>query len=183
QILTTPAATDTPVSVSTDNPAIATATAGVVLAGQTSTSISITTVADGATTLTLRAGNEIRSLTVFVGAPPVGSAPLLFASPIGVSLSALPTLGRVFAPLAASRTLGIRLFESPVASDTIVTVTSSDPNVVTVNGPVIVHAGEQIANLDLTTGAAGTATLTIDAAGVRRELTRVVGSGPTPGTT
>jgi len=64
-----------------------------------------------------------------------------------------------------------------------VTVTTSDPTVASVAGAVVVAAGGQLADLPLTTGSGGTATLTIEAAGVRRELTIVVGSAPTPGTT
>jgi hypothetical protein len=183
QVLSSPAAVDTPVSISSDNPAVATATSSIIAAGQTSATITINTVADGKTTLTLRAGGDVRAVTVFVGVPAPGSTPLVLASPVGVSLTAVATLGRMFAPIGVSRTIGVRLFESPVASDTFVTVTTSDPTVATVTGPVVVHAGQQVADLDVSTGSGGTATLTIEAGGVRRELTLVVGSSPTPGTT
>ena len=41
----------------------------------------------------------------------------------------------------------------------------------------------RVVDLQITTGTAGTATLTIEAAGIRRELTIVVGLDPTPGST
>jgi hypothetical protein len=182
-LLSTPAAADTPVVVTTSNGGVVSVVSAVVRAGQTAAAITITTVADGVATLTLRAGAEIRAVTVFVGTPPSGSTPILLAQPIGISVAALPTLGRTFAPLGAVRTLGVRLFDTPVAVDTPVTVTTSDPSVAIVNGTVVVRAGQQIASLEIATGAAGTATLTIEAAGSRRELTLVVGSDPTPGTT
>jgi hypothetical protein len=182
-LLGAPAAADTTVLVLTGNAAVATAVSGIVRAGETSAAVTITTVADGVTTLTLRAGEVFRSVTIFVGAPPAGLAPILTAPPVGLSLAALPTLGRTFAPISVTRTVGVRLFEAPVAADTPVTITTSDPDVASVTGPTVVLAGQQIAQLNIATGTGGTATLTIEAAGVRRELTIVVGSDPTPGTT
>jgi hypothetical protein len=64
-----------------------------------------------------------------------------------------------------------------------VSVSSSDANIATIASGTVVHAGDQVATIDLITGAAGTATLTVEAAGIRRELTIVVGSDPTPTTT
>jgi len=174
---------DTPVSVSTANAAVATATNGVIHAGDMTAAITVSTIADGTTALTLRAGGDIRSLTVFVGTPPAGATPLLVAAPVGVSVAALPTIGRAFAPLGAVRTLAVRLFTSTAGTDTPVAVTTSDASVASVNSAVAVRAGEQNASLEITTGSAGTATLTLEAAGVRREFTIVVGSDPTPSTT
>jgi hypothetical protein len=62
-------------------------------------------------------------------------------------------------------------------------VTTSDASVASVNPAVVVRAGEQNVSLEITTGSGGTATLTLEAAGVRREFTIVVGSDPTPSTT
>jgi hypothetical protein len=183
QMLNVPATVETPVSVSTANAAVATATNGVIHAGATTATITVNTIADGATALTLRAGGEIRGVTIFVGTPPAGSTPLLVAAPVGVSVAALPTIGRAFAPLGVVRTLAVRLFTSPVGTDTPVTVTTSDASVASVNPAVVVRAGEQNVSLEITTGSGGTATLTLEAAGVRREFTIVVGSDPTPSTT
>ncbi|MGE5243271.1 MAG: Ig-like domain-containing protein [Betaproteobacteria bacterium] len=182
-LLTAPAGADAVVTVSSDNPAVATAAAAPIPAGQTAATVTVTTVADGIATLTLRAGADVRALKLFVGTLPPNVTPILTAKPVGLSLASLPSLGRLFAPLGASRTIGVRLFDSPAASDIIVTATTSDPNVANVVGPVVVHAGEQIANIELATGSGGTATLTIEAAGVRREMTLVVGGNPTPATT
>jgi hypothetical protein len=183
QLLTTPAIADVPVSVSSDNTGVATATAASIHAGSTTTTITVTTVTDGRVTLVLRAGDVIRAITIFVGTPSSGSTPLLFASPVGVSLMGLPTLGRAFAPLGAARVLSVRLLETGAAVDTPVSVTTSDAAVVTVAAGASIRAGQQVVDLQITTGTSGAATLTIEVAGVRRELTIVVGQDATPGTT
>ncbi len=103
-------------SVSTDNAGVATAANGVIRAGATAATVTITTVADGTATLILRGGDVIRAVTIFVGTPPAGSTPLLVAAPVGVSLAALPTLGRAFAPIGASRALTVRLLSRRSAS-------------------------------------------------------------------
>src|SRR5581483_9810628 len=105
--------------------------------------------------------------------------PLLVASPVGTSIVALPTLGRAFAPLGATRSVGVRLFDTAAAGDTPVTVTTSDASVASATASVV-HAGESTSTLQITTGAAGAATLVVEASGVRRELTIVVGIDPTP---
>jgi hypothetical protein len=182
-LLTAPAAVDTPVSVSSDNSSVATVANAIVRAGSTSATITVTTIADGRATLIVRIGDLLRAVTIFVGTPPAGSTPALLASPVGVSVTALQTLGRAFAPLGVLRSLGIKVLESPAAVDTPISVTTSDATIATVSPGAIVRAGQQLVNLEIVTGAAGTATLTIEVGGVRRELTIVVGSDPTPGTT
>ncbi len=182
QLLNAPAVTDTAVTVATSNAAVASGIASVIHAGQTTTSLSIDSTVDGIATFTLRAGGETRAVTIFVGVPPANAAPILVARSIGVSVASLPSLGRAFAPTSVARTLTVRLFNSPALVDTPVTVTTNNASVATA-GPAQVRAGEQSVNLDIVTGSSGTATLTIEAAGVRRELTIVVGSDPTPGST
>jgi hypothetical protein len=90
-----------------------------------------------------------------------------------------PSLGSVFAPLGVSRTISVRVLDAPAASPTPVTVTSSDPSIVTLAVPAVVPAGQQVAELQLSTGAGGSATLTIDAAGTRFAIDVIVGSNPT----
>jgi hypothetical protein len=183
QLLPTPAAADVPVSVSSDNPGVATAAAAVIHAGSMVATITVTTVSDGKATLILRAGGVIRSITIFVGGTSPGSTPILFASPVGVSLAALPNLGRAFAPMGAARILTVRLLDTAASTDTPVSVTSSNGAIVTVAAGATIRAGQQVIDLQISTGTAGTATLTIEVAGIRRELTIVVGLNPTPGTT
>jgi hypothetical protein len=171
------------VVVSSSNPTVATATAAPLRAGQLTANVTITTIADGTATLVLRTGGEVRSVTVFVGTPPPDRTPLLIAQPVGASVVALPTFGRVFTPLGSVRTVGVRVFNAPADLDTPVTVTTSDPTVAAVTAPALVRAGQMQVDLTISSGAAGTATLTIEAGGVRRELTIVSGNDPTPGTT
>ena len=100
-----------------------------------------------------------------------------------MSIFALSSLGRIFAPANVGRTITVRLFDAPVSSDTPVTLTSSNPSVAAVNAIGIVPAGRQDVTVDLVTGPTGTATVTLESGGVRRELTVVAGDPPTPGTT
>ena len=118
-------------------------------------------------------------MTVIAGTPPPGSMPFITAAPVGVSLRSLPRAGEIFAPLGATPTISIRVLSAPAATDTPVTVTSSDPTVATLAAPAVVPAGQQVVELSLSTGAGGRATLTIEASGARFELRVVVGSDPT----
>jgi hypothetical protein len=85
--------------------------------------------------------------------------------------------------MGAARVLTLRLLETAAGVDTPVSVTSSNSAIVAVAAGAVVRAGQQIVDLQITTGTAGTVTLTIEAAGIRRELTIVVGLDPTPGGT
>jgi hypothetical protein len=178
QVLSVPASVQTVVAVSSSNPAVATATAGTVAVGEQSADISILAGEAGTATLIIRAGNDVRSLTVFVGTPPPGSTPLLLAQPVGVSVAALPFVGRAFALPGVTRTIGVRLLDSPAAVDIPLVVTSNSPGVATVASPVTLIAGNRIADLEITTGAAGTARLTIEGAGIRFEFNVEVGTSP-----
>jgi hypothetical protein len=182
-VLAVPATAVTPVTVTSGNPSVAIASAGVVPVGGTTVTVTIHTLANGLATLVLHAGTDVRSVIVFVGTPAANATPVLVAKPIGVGVLSLPTIGRAFAPLGAVRTLTLRLFNAPVTSDTPVVVTSSDASVVSVTNGAIVRTGEQVASLQIATGSGGTATLTIEAGGQRHEFTVVVGSDPTPRTT
>jgi hypothetical protein len=143
----------------------------------------ITAHSDGTATLVIRAGDLVVAIIVIVGTPPPGSTPFVNAPPVGASLRSLARAGEVFAPLGATRTISVRVLAAPLGSDTPVTVTSSDPSVVAAAGPAVVPAGQQVVELTLMTGAGGTATLTIEAAGVRVEVRVVVGSDPTAAST
>ncbi|MGB2715170.1 MAG: Ig-like domain-containing protein [Vicinamibacterales bacterium] len=174
-LLSTPAGAQTPVTVTSTNPAVATATAGVIAAGDQTTQVSITTLANGVTTIVLRAGGVTRLLTVVVGTPAPNAIPLIAASPVGVSSIRGPRAGEIFAPTAAARTVRVRFLNAPAANDTQVDVTSSDPAVATATSPAVIHAGEQTLDVVLATGNAGRATLTFSAAGQTLTLDVAVG--------
>ncbi len=114
QALPAPLAGSTPlaVTVSSGNPAVATATATAVQPGTQVTTLTITAVSDGVAVLTLRAGTEVRTLTVFVGPPPANQTPIVVALPTGVSVTGLPFIGAAFAPTGSTVTLGVLLLQS-----------------------------------------------------------------------
>jgi hypothetical protein len=167
------------VAVQTSNAAVATATASDVGAGEQVTTVSIATGAEGTAVLTLKAGNVTKSLTVIVGTPAPDQTPIAFAPSVGVSLLGLPFIGQVAADAASSASFGIVFLPAPAVADTVISVTSSDPAVATVVTPsVSVGAGNRVVNVQVTTGVAGTATLTLEGGGLKREFLVFVGGAP-----
>src|SRR5206468_3362610 len=128
--------------------------------------------------LTLRAGTEVRGLTVIVGPPPAGSVPPIIAPPAGVAVLPAPSAGQLGRATCSERMLTVPLLPTPATDDKPVTVTSTDPAVATVLGAVVVRAGSQTATLTITTGTAGTALLTLQAGSQVRGLTVIVGPPP-----
>jgi hypothetical protein len=178
QLVSTPVAAATPVSVTSSNAAIAQVIGSVTIpAGSQTASVTIQTGTAGTATLTFVAGSEVRVLTVVVGAAQ-GSIPGVSAQPVEfVWLPAL-SAGRVFTPVTGQMTVNVQLLSAPAATTTTVTATSSDPNIATVSGPVTIAAGSQTATVTLQTGVQGTATITFTAAGESRQLTVIVGTPP-----
>ena len=186
-LLSAPAATATNVSVTSSNPAVATATSGPIAMGSRTATLSITTVRSGTTVLIVRAGTETRRVTIVVGdVSPPGGIPYLFAKPVGLSLLAPasiggPRPGEIFAPTAAARAIRVRVLAVPATTDTPVAITSSDPAIATAASPAIVHAGEQTVDLDLSTSGPGRATLTLTVNGDVLTLDVSVGIEASPG--
>jgi hypothetical protein len=179
-VLDTPAGQDTPVTVTSTDPAVASVTAPVVIpAGAVAATIVITTGSTGTAELTLRAGTQVRELTVVVGAPPAAVPPIV-APPVGVVVMPAPSVGQLIVPGTGQQTLSVQLLAAPATQNTPVAVTSSDPAVATVLGSVLVPAGSQSAIVTITTGAGGVAFLTFRAGAEVRELTVLVGT-PSPG--
>jgi hypothetical protein len=177
EVLSAAAPGNTAVTVLSSNDGVATGTSTGVIAGATTASLTINGISDGVATLIIRAGTEVRGLTVFVGSA-AAAVPAALAPPAGISVAALPTLGRLFVPSTTIRTIGVQLFGSPVTTDTSVNVSTSNASVAAVTGAVTVRAGEQVANVDVTTGDAGIATLTFESGGFRAQLTIAVGLTP-----
>jgi hypothetical protein len=67
-------------------------------------------------------------------------------------------------------------------ADTELVIVSSDPGVASIAGPVVIAAGQTDATFEITTGAAGTATVTLIAGDEGREL-RVISGAPSPANT
>lgn len=175
-----PATAATPVTVDSTNPSVATATADPIQPGSQSVNLVISAHGDGTTLLIVRAGAEVRAITVIVGDIQVQRLPLVFARPAGVSLARLPDAGRIFAPTGAVRMIRVRLLDTPATADTPVTVTSTNPSVATLGASAVVRAGEQAADLMLSLSEAGSAMLTLTAGSAQSQLEIVVGSTPEP---
>ncbi|MEQ1868664.1 MAG: Ig-like domain-containing protein [Vicinamibacterales bacterium] len=181
-LLSAPAVTATPVSITSSDSTVASVPDAVVIAqGETGAPMTIVTGAQGTATLTIRAGNAFGQVTVIVGNPPAGTEPPILAAPVGVVILVPPSGGRLFTASSALTTFGLTLLSSAAASSTPVAVTSSNPAIATVSGSVTIAAGSRSANVTLSTGTPGTATLTFTAGNESREFTVVVGP-PEPGT-
>jgi hypothetical protein len=100
--------------------------------------------------------------------------------PVGLSVqtTALINTGQVVVPEGTEETITIRLLEAPVDSDTVVTVSSSDPSVAGVVGGVVILDGEQVAEITITTGEAGVADLILRVGDESRSFTIIVGTPP-----
>jgi hypothetical protein len=120
----------------------------------------------------------MRQLTVVVGRPAAGDAPLTLAKPAGVRVLPSGVVGTLFAGRTVQRAIAAGILPAPRAADTQVTISSSDPNVASVVGTVTIPAGQQSAEFTVTTGIDGVATLTLVASGETRQLVVVVGTPP-----
>jgi len=76
----------------------------------------------------------------------------------------------------------LRILTAPAASDTELVITSSDPSIASIAGPVVIPAGSTDATFEITTGTAGTAIVTLVAGDEGREL-RVISGAPSPSDT
>jgi hypothetical protein len=103
------------------------------------------------------------------------------ASAVGVVVLPAPSAGKLITSPAAHPSFALQLLSAAAGAATPVTVTTSDANVASVSGPVVVPAGARVATVTLVTGVAGSATLTFRAGSETRELTVIVGT-PAPGT-
>lgn len=173
------------VTVTSSAPGVVTATASSVAPGEQVATLSIVTGLDGTAQLTLRVGDSVRTVTVVVGSPQPNQTPVVFTPAVGVSVAGLPFVGQAFAPIGRSVTLGIVFLPAPATAATTVNVTSSNPAITQVlSQTVVIAAGSRIAAVDIVTGTAGTATLTIETAdGLQREFAVQVDTAPVPSRT
>ncbi len=173
-----PAQSATAVSVTSSDDSIArVVNVPVVQAGFEVAALNIATGRVGVAELTIRIGNEARTVVVVVGT--AGDAQRLAASSSGIGISVAPAIsaGQLFAPAGGRQTITVRLLAAPAAADTIVDVTSSNPQVASVDGQVIVRAGQQVATITIVTGTAGTADVFLRAGSNIRALTVSSGGG------
>jgi hypothetical protein len=184
-LLSAPAAVDTPVTIASSNPAVATATSGPVAAGSQVAQVSITSIADGMTSIVLRAGSDTRLLTIVVGAPTLDRVPLFAERPVGVSVVAGSSLGHVLAPrdVVSLPTLRIPLLPTPAPAPIQVSITSGAPSIVNVgvsgSTTATIAQGQQVIDLPLSiAGTQGAPVLVFEFGGQRRELLVIVGTPP-----
>jgi hypothetical protein len=187
RVLSAPNATGVPIPVQviSSGPAVATATATPVEPGSQLATITVTTLTNGFVSFTILAGNETRSLGLFVGPPAPNVTPLVLANAVGVSLPATSHVGRVLVRpgAAVAATLGVQLFTAPRASATTVTIATSNTAIVGLSGgessTAVIPAGSVSVPFDLfATGTEGAAILRFEFDGITRELLIVVGNPP-----
>jgi hypothetical protein len=104
------------------------------------------------------------------------------AAPTGIAVRSFPYLGQVVLAPGTTRSFSLRLLAAPAQASTPVSVTSSDPAVVTAAQGASIPAGSSDVTLLLTAGSAGRAALGLRAGGVGGELAVVVGA-PAAGST
>jgi hypothetical protein len=176
-----PAAADVPVVAASTNPQVAdVVSASHVLAGQQVSQITIATGMAGTATITLRAGTEVRELTIVVGGTGAGQMPAVVAAPVGVAIQPAPLAGVVISPVGGVAVVGLRLLTAPAASDIVADVTTSNASVATVQGSVLIHAGEQVVQVSIVTANQGVAEVTVKA-GAQTVRFAVIAGTPPPG--
>ena len=180
QVMSSAAGATTTVAVFSSNPSVATATASPVQAGQVSTTVDVQSLSEGVTTLTLRAGDEVRSLVVVVGNPAPGQTPPVLAMPVGFSVIAAPSVGQLVLAAAQNAQTLVSVLSAALAGNTplAVSVSSSNPAVATGTATAI-QPGSQSTTLSIAAVANGRAVLTLRAGDAVRSVTIVVGT-PTP---
>ena len=111
------------------------------------------------------------------------NAPIVVASPVGVSLAPLPGMGRVnVAPgTAVGATIGVQLLPAARGTSTPVTITSNNPSVVSIGGSASLTTNVPAGSLTvpvplLTSGTAGVAVLRFEFEGGIQDLLVVVGN-------
>jgi hypothetical protein len=187
RVLTSPhtGGTPLPVTVSTSDGAVVTATATAIQPGEQTTTLTVDAQADGTAVLTLAVGDVFRSVNVIVGTPSADQVPVTIAPLVGISVPAPASSGRVVVapgnPIVA--TLGVQVFTVPRGTNVTGTITTSDPAVVGLSGgttsPLFVGAGQTVASVTIsTTGATGAAVLSIDIDGQRSDMLVIVGDPP-----
>jgi len=179
RLLSQPATVDTPVIATSTNPAVVDVVGATpVLTAQQVSQLTLVTGTSGTAVLTIRVGNEVRELTIVVGGAASGQGPAVIAPPIGVAVTPSPLAGVVVSPVGGVASVGLRLALVPSAQDQIITVISSDPNVASVQGPVVLHAGEQVVQIGIATAAQGTAELTVNSNGQTIRFSVIAGTPP-----
>jgi hypothetical protein len=186
RVLDAPATAPTPVTVISSDPMIVTVAGQVIVpAGQQVVDLELATGAGGRATLTLEVAGARFEIGVVVGSNPGPSSPTIGAAPVGVSVVAAPSLGRIIAPpnVGSTPTIVVPLLAAPAAASVTVTVTTSDAAIAGIGTSasveLVIGTGSQVVGLPLSIpGTEGVAVLRFDFEGQRRELVVIVGNPP-----
>ena len=147
-------------------------------------SLDLTTGAAGTATLTLEFDGVRREFQVVVGTSPTpANAPIVVASPVGVSLAPLPAMGRVnVAPGAAvGATIGVQILSAARGTADAGHDHEQQPTIVSLGGGASLTTNVPAGSLTvpvplLTSGAAGVAILRFEFEGGIQDLLVVVGN-------
>src|SRR5262249_31235440 len=153
--------------------ALPTATA-LIAAGQTETAVDVAGLATGATTIVATSTRGNTWAIASVSAPVSKTLAADAASPL-VAVTTGRSLGRALFSSNQQQTATLTLLSTAAAADTLVTISSTSPNVATVTSVVSITAGSRAATVPIVTGASGTAVLTLRAGVETSQLTVVVG--------
>jgi hypothetical protein len=86
-LLSSPAASPTPVTVTTSDPTVASVSGTTVVAiGARTVALNLVTGIEGVATLTLRAGGGVAQIVVVVGTPPATLIPVIMAPIVGIEV-------------------------------------------------------------------------------------------------
>jgi hypothetical protein len=175
-LLANPAASNTSVTVTSTNAEVATVLGTVVIpTGSRAATLDVRTGSMGEAVLKLRAGSDARDLRIVVGSVPDDLPPVV-ARDVGISVQSGPSAGQIFVSGAGQRTFTITLLSAAAASDTPVTVTTTDAAVADVIGSAFVPAGSRAVTLDVEIGSSGTAVLRLRAGADGRNLEITIGT-------
>ena len=160
--LASPLTTDLVIQLAVVDSAIATLSApSIVLpAGQTEVAVPVTGVSIGATTITATSARGTTWAVASVS-PAVTKTIGVDGSPVGIAVVPARLLGQVVTPVNGQTSIAVPILGAPAIVATAVDVTSSNPAVASVNGAVTISAGSRTANIVITTGVQGTATLDV----------------------
>ena len=185
RVLSRPLAGSTPldVTVSSSNPGVATATATAVGPGEQTTALTIDAFQNGITVLTIRAGDEVWTITIVVGSASPGQTPIVLSPSVGLAISAPPSAGQIVSSAGRTSSITIQILSAPHGGSTPlpVSVTSSDPTIATAVASAV-EPGSQTTTLTITTLKDGFVTFTVRAGSSIRSVGMFVGT-PAPGST
>ena len=185
RVLSRPLASSTPldVTVSSSNPGVATATATAVGPGEQTTALTIDAFQNGITVLTIRAGDEVWTITIVVGSASPGQTPIVLSPSVGLAISAPPSAGQIVSSAGRTSSITIQILSAPHGGSTPlpVSVTSSDPTIATAVASAV-EPGSQTTTLTITTLKDGVVTFTVRAGSSIRSVGMFVGT-PAAGST